>query len=169
MRHIHRISGPPRRVPGFSRRVVKKHIDDFSHTSRLLELAEEALDAIALLVEVCLVGALDFSVALWRADELRSALPRSNRSFRTALIKKSNLASSGGTLPYFEYVTYLGVRRRNMNSLLRPIVRAASMEAIVLEAYSDDSLDRESAGHEKAISRRQPRFSSQSNEFFGMD
>lgn len=114
------------------------------------------------------MGALDFSVALWWADELGSALPRSNRSFGTALIKKSSLANSGGTSPYFEYVTYLGIRRRNMKSLLRPIVRAASMEAIVLAAYSHDSLDRESVGHEKAISRRKPRFSSQSNEFFGM-
>lgn len=142
MHHIHLISGPPRRVPGFSRRVAP---------CKGLRRGRAAL-----------------SVALWRDDELRSALPRSNRPYGTALIKKSSLASSGGTSPYFEYVTDLGVRRRNMKSLLRPIVRDASMEAIVLAAYSDDSLDRESVGHEKAISRQKPRFSSQSNEFFGM-
>jgi hypothetical protein len=59
----------------------------------LFELAEEALDAIALLRGLRRVRAA-LSVALWRDDEPRSALP-SNRSFGTALIKKSSLASSG--------------------------------------------------------------------------
>lgn len=80
--------------------------------------------------------------------------------FGAALIKKSNGASRGVHCHTSNIVTYLRVRRRNMKSLLRPIVGTVSMEAIVIAAYSSDSLDRESAGHEKANSRRQTVFTS---------
>jgi hypothetical protein len=43
------------------------------NASELLEVVEEALDTVALLVEIGVVGSLDFTVALGRNDDLGAA------------------------------------------------------------------------------------------------